>query len=695
MRSLMSSTTISRLPVASKPLLIHKLTPDNKASPTTFRTDILTTSPSVQRRARLLPQDAHFSFVTPFPSPFPYDIEPPTSGPDSSSYIEKWLAAREARIPESPNEQLCKYTREQPARTVLLGVAETALKDCVPHLDVGDAFTVLGTPSLVPNKEAERELPNNDPRNDLIDVLSGQAVLMSDDFAPWALRYSGHQFGTFAGQLGDGRATTILVVAHPTSGTYELQLKGSGRTPFSRSSDGLAVIRSSVREYLCSEAMHALGIPTTRALALISLPDIPVLRETVESACVLTRVAPSFLRIGSFEALSAPQNVFIFGGGQQPPHWEALRQLGEWVAGPLLQLPETQGDEKKPWGTALVLEVARRNARMVAGWQAYGWMHGVINTDNVSILGLTIDYGPFAFMDVFDWYHICNHTDEEGRYAYRTQPASILYALRALHTALAPLIGAEKEQRSATAAGWAEGADKEKIEAWRKAGAEVKDELEQVAQDEMAEEYARLMKKRLALRRTELTDEAKLVRPLLDLMATHKLDFHATFRQLAQFRPALVPSTNSTDPNPALDGFLRRLLAQAPNADTLDRTQATQDFRAWLELYARRIEKEADAWDGESMDIQRAKAARAANPRFVLRQWVLQEVIAAVEKDAVRGRRIMAKVLHMACNPFEPWGGEDVEEAKLDSLSDEEREERRFCGFGEREMLGFQCSCSS
>lgn len=141
--------------------------------------------------------------------------------------------------------------------------------------------------------------------------------------------------------------------------------------------------------------MHALGIPTTRALALVSLPGVPVLRETVESACVLTRVAPSFLRIGSFEALSPPQNTFLFGGGQQAADWNALRKLGVWVAGSVLKLPEAvpaEGTESvvegkasekhpAPWGKALVLEAARRNARMVAGWQAYGFMHGVINTD--------------------------------------------------------------------------------------------------------------------------------------------------------------------------------------------------------------------------------------------------------------------------------------------------------------------------
>jgi uncharacterized protein YdiU (UPF0061 family) len=218
--------------------------------------------------------------------------------------------------------------------------------------------------------------------------------------------------------------TVLLAVVTPNPSkpgeVTEIQLKGSGRTPFSRSADGLAVVRSSIREFLCSEAMHALHIPTTRSLSLISLPALPVAREKMESASVLARLAPSFLRIGSFEALNGPTRMYFFGGGQQDVHWDALRILGEWVSTQVLKLPTSELEQG--WGEKVVMEVARRNAEMVAGWQAYGFMHGVMNTDNISLLGLTIDYGPYAFMDVFDSWHICNHTDESGRYAYKHQP---------------------------------------------------------------------------------------------------------------------------------------------------------------------------------------------------------------------------------------------------------------------------------
>lgn len=427
--------------------------------------------------------------------------------------------------------------------------------------------------------------------------------------------------------------------------------------------------------------MYALGIPTTRALSLVSLPDLPVIREKVETACITTRVAPSFLRIGSFEALNGPSNMFIFGGGQQQPHWDALRRLGEWVSQKVLKLGLK---DDKPWGKALVLEVARRNALMAAGWQAYGFMHGVINTDNVSILGLTIDYGPYAFMDVFDPLHICNHTDESGRYAYKFQPNMIIYALRALLTSLAPLIGAEVESGGAVSAGWADDASDEQLDAWRKNGLEhVQDDLERIAQETMSVEYGRLMRKRLGLRRHDPTDESQLSRPLLDMMADQKLDFHGTFRTLTSFRPSLLQEEQGT-------GFIKTLLGHSAPSSRIDQGEATKQWINWLGKFAARINSEREEW-GDKFDEEREKAAKSANPRFILRQWLLEEVISKLESDTDKGKRVLAKVLHMACNPFEAWGAEGKEE----ELDPEEKEERRYCGIGDQKMLGFQCSCSS
>ena len=213
--------------------------------------------------------------------------------------------------------------------------------------------------------------------------------------------YAGHQFGQFVPQLGDGRALLIAEIDDRNGQPQELQLKGAGPTPYSRHADGRAVLRSSIREYLCSEAMHGLGIPTTRALALVGSPQ-PVRRETVETAAVVCRVAPSFLRFGHFE--------FWYYRGET----ERLKPLADLLIDQ--HFPEFTG---KPDRHALWLtEVVRRTAVLMAHWQAVGFCHGVMNTDNFSALGLTIDYGPFGFLDAFDSHHICNHSDDSGRYAW-------------------------------------------------------------------------------------------------------------------------------------------------------------------------------------------------------------------------------------------------------------------------------------
>ncbi|KAI4294102.1 UPF0061-domain-containing protein [Schizophyllum commune Loenen D] len=684
--------------------LINNLTPDAQTpSVAAFRKEVLPKTPSLQRRARIIAPQSHFSFVNPFPSPFPYDIRPSKEEEESEegvnkiALIEQWLSAREAThlkaVDASDASSLRVYHPQvRDERRQLLGLSKTGLRDCYPQLEVGDAFQILGTPSLkVDGPEQPGESATEEAiaaRQELVDVLGGHAVLGNDDFAPWSMRYSGHQFGTWAGQLGDGRAISIHSVPHANDPdtTYEMQLKGAGRTPFSRSADGLAVVRSSIREYLASEAMQALGIPTTRALALVSVPSIPVARERIERACILTRMAPSFIRIGNFEAVNPPHgNMMFFGGGQQRADFEALRILGEWVQKRVLRLDVADGEA---WAEKLVLEATRRNARMVAGWQAYGFMHGVINTDNVSILGLTIDYGPYAFMDVFDTMHICNHTDDGGRYAYKFQPDMILYALRSLLNSLAPLIGAEKELGGkAVSSGWAENKPEDEMKKWKESGLELQPELERIFQEEYTAKYAELMRKRLGLRKAAPSDESALVRPLLSLMENHGFDFHLTFRALCNFNPELARSTEG-EPSTELITFIEsHLLPLTPEPERLDRAGATRDWAAWLGKYAARVREE----EANSGAEDRAAAMRAANPRFVLRQWVLEELIQRVEADEENGRRALAKAMKMATSPFESWGaeGEDRE------LSAEEKEERRFCGMGPRRMLGFQCSCSS
>ncbi|KAI0035425.1 UPF0061-domain-containing protein [Vararia minispora EC-137] len=709
---------IKKLPIACLPLPppsqlpIHNLTADPIAPTVPAFRHVVATKPSLQRRARLLQPPAHFSHVAPLPLSFPFEIEPPDDPElkkmEREEYIEWWLSQREALHPREAEareegkedrtyEVLYSHNEERDKQpTVLLALSESGLRDCLPHLDAGNAFSLLGSPSLSasgPDQQVE-EAPDPTAQT-LIDVLGARAMLLTPEdadvsLAPWSLRYSGHQFGQWAGQLGDGRAISILATPHPANPDTltEVQLKGAGRTPFSRSADGLAVVRSSVREYLCAEAMHALGISTTRSLALVALPSLPVQRERLESACITARLAPSFIRIGSFEALNPPERLFFFGGGQQEADLTALTQLARFVAEQVLKVKKL--GEEGEWAREIVLEATRRNAEMVAGWQAYGFMHGVINTDNVSIMGLTIDYGPYAFMDVYDPMHICNHTDEMGRYAYKHQPAMILFALRQLLRALAPLIGAQSSPPSSSSAlpeTWAKDATQEQIDAWAKAGTEATEvDMNALFHATYAVKYAEHMRARLGLLQAQDTDSA-LFESLLGILSAQYLDFHLSFRTLASFRPSLLSPSLS----PELETFIKRLFDTTSRPEWLP-GDATQQWLDWLDKFAARIKEERG--DSEEGEAQRCADAHAKNPRFVLRQWVLEEIIARVEKDGAGGRRALGKIMQMACSPFESWGAED------DARSDEElepeiREERRVCAVGAKEMLGFQCSCSS
>jgi len=281
----------------------------------------------------------------------------------------------------------------------------------------------------------------------------------------------------------------------------------------------------------------------------------------------------------------------------------------------------------------------------------------------------------------------------------------IVYAIRALLNALAPLIGAEEESGGkAVSAGWAEDADPDKLASWTKKGLELASELDKTTQETTAVEYGYLMRKRLGLRRQDPTDESKLFKPFLELMDSFQLDFHSTFRTLSNFKPSLLalpqdptPSSTESKESPvsiALHQFITKILSATPEPQRLDHKAATGEWLGWLERYATRIKDEEAEWTASaSADIDNAREheMKNVNPRFVLRQWLLEEVISKVERDSDSGKRVLAKVMHMACNPFEPWGAEDVD----GELNNEEKEERRYCGLGEKKMLGFQCSCSS
>lgn len=288
----------------------------------------------------------------------------------------------------------------------------------------------LNNPHLVHfNTPLANQLNLNSSTLDWVGLLSGNAP--KQDMSAIATLYAGHQFGTWNPQLGDGRAMLIAEHQDKQGNLWELQTKGGGETPFSRHADGRAVLRSSIREYLCSHAMANLGVPTTLALALVG-SDTPVYRETKETGAVVLRVAPSFLRFGHFEIFAKRNQIDNL---QQLMHFTLKHLYPEYLSA------------AKPF-VAMFEEVIRRTAYMVAKWQGLGFCHGVMNTDNMSILGLTLDYGPFGFMDKFDLGHICNHSDHSGRYAYANQPHIAWWNLQRLAESFLEIIP-EQELRDA------------------------------------------------------------------------------------------------------------------------------------------------------------------------------------------------------------------------------------------------------
>lgn len=379
---------------------------------------------------------------------------------------------------------------------------------------------------------------------DALQLLSGNASPPGSDTR--ASVYSGHQFGVWAGQLGDGRALLLGEIDTP-QGPMELQLKGSGLTPYSRMGDGRAVLRSSIREFLVSEAMQALGIPTTRALALVG-SSLRVRRETMETTAVVTRAAPSFVRFGHFEHFAA-------AGDHQ-----ALRQLADHVierhypecrAGTLLGNPYAD----------FLQAVSERTAAMVAQWQAVGFCHGVLNTDNMSILGLTIDYGPFQFLDAYVPNHVCNHSDTMGRYAFDRQPNVVYWNLFCLGQALQPLMGEPERVTQA-------------LESYKRV---------------FPRELMRRMRAKLGLP-TPLADESVVMDGILRLLANNAVDTTIFWRRLshAVASNAFEPVRDLFADRAALDQWLllySELLAQvdiALAADLMLKTNPTYVLRNYL-----------------------------------------------------------------------------------------------------------------
>ncbi len=471
---------------------------------------------------------------------------------------------------------------------------------------LGEAFYTRLAPQPLPNpywvghSQAAADLlrlpPAFSQSDKLLQALSGNRGFAGTQ--PLASVYSGHQFGQWAGQLGDGRA----ILLGETTG-LEVQLKGSGLTPYSRMGDGRAVLRSSIREFLCSEAMHGLGIPSSRALCVTG-SDQPVRRESLETAAVVTRLAPSFIRFGHFEHFSARNQI------------PQLKALADYVIERFY--PDCR-DARPLGGNAyanLLQAVSLRTADLMARWQAAGFCHGVMNTDNMSILGLTLDYGPFQFLDAFDPHHICNHSDDQGRYAFDRQPSIAHWNLFCLAQALLPLIGDTELALAALACYQAEFAGRLQKLMCAKLG--LVDVLDQPETGMTAADP------NLASPPRSSADLA-LLADILRLLAQDRVDYPIFWRRLSQCQA-------DADLQSARDLFLDRPAAEA-----------------WLLRYSERIAK-----------IPRGLVINLmlkTNPKYVLRNYLCEQAIEQARQKDFSG---VATLLALLASPFDEHPGFDA-----------------------------------
>lgn len=443
-------------------------------------------------------------------------------------------------------------------------------------------------------------------------VFSGLELLPG--MAPYAQNYSGHQFGSFAGQLGDGRAISLGEYVNRRGERWEMQLKGAGKTPYSRFADGRAVMRSSIREFLCSEAMHHLGVPTTRALSLVATNDA-VTRDMFydgnardEPGAVVCRVARSFIRFGTFQAPAV-----------RGEH-ELLRQLADYTIDTHFA-PDDEEVRRAPRDTehnenryALMFRrVVHRTAELAAAWQSVGFVHGVLNTDNCSVLGDTIDYGPYGWLDTYDPRYTPNTTDLPGRrYCFAMQPTILLWNLMELARALVPLTGVPAAERE--------------LEAY-----------ESAFQRAMGERVRRKM----GFREFRGEEDQQLVNELYELMSADKCDFTRTWRALSRIVPADESENEQQNEGEEQAGAngkraLRRAGDElAPLADVLgervtraDAAEAESRRAAW-EAFVRRYRARWRA-DG-STRAESVERMHAASPKYVLRNYMAQQAIDRAE----------------------------------------------------------------
>ncbi len=429
-------------------------------------------------------------------------------------------------------------------------------------------------------------------------VFSGKKTLPG--MIPFAMCYGGHQFGSWAGQLGDGRAINLGEIINSNGHRWMLQLKGAGPTPYSRRADGLAVLRSSIREFLCSEAMHHLGIPTTRALSLVGTGE-KVMRDMfydghprLEPGAVICRLSPSFTRFGNFEIFAARNDI------------NTLKKLVDYTIA--TDFPDI-GKSKKYTYLEWFSQICKKTTEMIVHWMRVGFVHGVMNTDNMSILGLTIDYGPYGWLEGYEPGWTPNTTDSEGkRYAFGNQPNIGLWNLTQLANSLLPLINEPEEfQKILSNSYW-----QPFVQGWQK-----------------------MMAAKLGLKNFKKRYDQTLIADLLDILTITETDMTIFFRQLALLNPALIIERTNSIPEILTPAYYK---PEEINDDYISR------LSRWLTAYGHRIQKD------ENDSKSRIRLMNKTNPKYVLRNYLAQQ---AIEKAESGDYKMIYELFSMIKKPYE------------------------------------------
>ena len=506
------------------------------------------------------------------------------------------------------------FVRELPGDTVTHNVPRAVRNACYTRVDP----TPVRAPRLLAWADPVGEMLGISrpalPVGPAVEALGGNRVLPG--MQPYAARYGGHQFGHWAGQLGDGRAITLGEIIGPDGGRRELQLKGAGKTPYSRTADGRAVLRSSVREFLCSEAMHYLGVPTTRALSLVATGEM-VVRDMfydgnpqAEMGAIVCRVAPSFVRFGNFEILAAHQEL------------DTLRRLADYVIRE--HFPEL-GEPSPSTYARWFEEICRRTGTLAAQWMRVGFVHGVMNTDNMSILGLTMDYGPYGWLEGFDLQWTPNTTDAQGRrYCYGNQPQIAEWNLARLASALAPLV----EDHAALEQGLTAFGETFHY-AWRKILA---DKLGLVALGNEGDDV--------------------LLSDLFDLLQQVETDMTLFFRGLMAIPVEVADDSAVHAENQDFvdDGMLAQPLRRAFYTEEAFAPAQLGRLTAWLRRYVARVRRDTEMTDFPGFAKERLERMRRANPKYVLRNYLAQQAIEALEQG---DESVIARLMEVLQHPYD------------------------------------------